>query len=62
MTDDEIVTTTDLIFETTRDSHLDKNRLWELVLNLDHRLHKLMTVRVELWINLENWLLDSLGV
>ena len=59
---DQIVPATDLVLEAARHSELDKNSLWQFLLNLDHRLHELVTVRVQLGIDLEDGLFDLLRV
>ena len=62
MTNYQVVPTANLVFETASDSEFDKDSLGKLVLNLNHLLHELRTVRVKLWVDFEDGLLHFLRV
>ena len=58
----QVVTTTDLVLEAACDSELDQNCLRQLVLNLDHRLHEMMAIWVQLRVDLEDGLFNSFRI
>ena len=57
MADYKVVTAANLIFEAAGDPHLHQDCLWKFILHLDHSLHEVMTIRVELMIDLKDGLL-----
>ena len=58
MTNDQEVSATDLVFEAARYLDLDKDGLWQPLLDLNDLLHEIVAIWVELLVDLEGGLLD----
>ena len=62
MTDDQVVTAANLVFETSGHFQFDQDRLRHLLLDLEDLLHEVVAFGIEIGIDLEDWLLVFHGI
>ena len=60
--DEEEMATANLVFQTSYSFNLDQDCLWDLVLLSMQLFHNFVPFRIQIRIDLENWLLYLLGI